>query len=151
MREILFRAKRLDNGEWVKGFYAQLPKPSLGATIVTGGELCAEDVADYIIANKSKQHSNFSNAYPLEIVECEQYEIDPETVGEYTGLKDKDGKKVFEGDILNVTYSDQQGECHHAENYLLDDLRTTSVIGWLDYANELEVVGTVFDAPELME
>ena len=77
MREILFRAKRIDNGEWVEGFYAQLPKMSLGATIIANGDMCAEDVSDYIIANEERQNSNFSNAYPLEIVECEYYEIDP--------------------------------------------------------------------------
>ena len=79
-REILFRGKRVDNGEWVEGFYIQLPKMSLGATIIANGDMCAEDVSDYIIVNKSKQNSNFSNAYPIEIVECEYYEIDPETL-----------------------------------------------------------------------
>ena len=64
----LHKAKRKDNGEWVEGFYTQLPKTSLGATIISGGDLCAEDVADYIIQNFSKQHSNFSNSFPLEVV-----------------------------------------------------------------------------------
>lgn len=151
MREILFRAKRTDNGEWVEGFYSQFPKASLAATIIANGDLCAEDVADYIIVNKSKQHGNFSNSFPLEIVECEQYEVSHESICQYTGLKDKSDKKIFENDILNVTYSDQRGECRHAENYLLGDLRNTSVIGWLDYANELEIVGNIFDNPELIE
>ena len=59
-------------------------------------------------------------------------------------------KKIFENDILNVTYSDEQGECHHTENYVLKDMRNTSIIGWLDYANELEIVGNAFDNPELL-
>lgn len=88
MFRTLFRGKRTDNREWVEGFYSQLPKPSLGAAIIANGDLCAEDVSDYIIVNKSKQHSNFSNAYPLEVVESEYYEIAPETLCQYTGLYD---------------------------------------------------------------
>lgn len=106
IREHLYKAKRVNWRElpkekwWVEGFYVQLPKPSLGAAIIAGLDLCSEDVSDYIIVNKSKQHSNFSNAYPLEVVECEQYEVDPETVCECAGLTDKNGVKIFEGDVL---------------------------------------------------
>ena len=106
MREILFRAKRIDNGEWVEGFYSQLPKPSLGATIITNGDLCAEDVSDYIIVNESKQHSNFSNAYPIEVVECEYYEIDPETLCQYTGLNGENGNRIWQNDIISINTYD---------------------------------------------
>lgn len=131
MREILFRAKTKmivgtyncgkEDGEWVVGCLYC----DTGKWIIRQFEL---DRADYV-----------------------SYEVDPETIGQYTGLKDKTDKRVFEGDILNVAYSDQIGECHYAENYVLDDLRTTSVIGWLDYANELEVVGNIYDNAELAE
>ena len=116
MREILFRAKRIDNGEWIEGDLVHAPD---GRTAVSTYDDLVETV--------------------------------PETVCQYTGLTDKNGRKIFEGDILNVTYSDQQGECHYVENYVLDDLRKTSVMGWLDYANELEVVGNIFDNTELVE
>lgn len=161
MIEILFRAKRIDNGEWVEGFYSQLPKPSLGATIITNGDLCAEDVADYIIVNQCKQHSNFSNAFPLEVVECEYYEIDPETLCQYTGKSDEDGKKIFEGDIVGFIdlYSTESGYsessclgevvwseeecCFHVTNRL-------SAESW-EVLDECKVVGNVFDNKEILD
>ena len=161
MREILFRAKRIDNGEWVEGFYSQLPKPSLGATIITNGDLCAEDVADYIIVNQCKQHSNFSNAFPLEVVECEYYEIDPETLCQYTGKSDEDRKKIFEGDIVGFIdlYSTESGYsessclgevvwseeecCFHVTNRLSAES--------CEVLDECKVVGTVFDNKEILD
>ena len=161
MREILFRAKRVDNGEWVEGFCTQLPKPSLGATIIANGDLCAEDVGDYIIMNRSKQHSNFSNAYPFEIIECEYYEIDPDTLCQYTGKSDEDGKKIFEGDIVGFIdlYSTESGYsessclgeviwskeecCFHVTNRL-------SAESW-EVLDECKVVGNVFDDKEILD
>lgn len=123
MRDILFKAKRTDNGEWVEGYLLKYsPIYEEKTYILPFNSVCVSDI-----------------------------EVKPETVCQYTGLKDESGQKVFEGDILDVIYSDQQGESHHTENYVLDDLRTTSVIGWLDYANELKVVGNIFDNAELVE
>ncbi len=167
MREHLYRAKRVNWRElpkeewWVEGFYVQLPKPSLGATIIAGGDLCSEDVADYIIVNKSKQHSNFSNAYPLEVVECEQYEVEPETVCEYTGLTDKNGRKIFEGDIVSYmdTYSTDNG---YAESYCIGKVfwcdeelcfhvtERLSAESW-EVLEDCYVIGNIFDNSELLE
>lgn len=151
-KEVLFSGKRVDNGEWVEGYYTELPCGSLGATIFSNDdELVCEDTTSYIIKVFTKQHTNYSNSNPLQVIECEKYEVIPETVSQFTGLTDKYKKKIFEGDII-------------AKGFELYEVRWNSEqVRWGIYSNNFEVagftkfsesyfevVGNVYDNKELL-
>ena len=131
MREILFRGKRKDNGEWVYGNYA-------------------------VTDNNEKQHFIFQN-------KAFEFEVDPETVGQYTGLTDKNGKKIFEGDILGITNDDPDYN-YITKVYLDRDTLCVDVQGqdydytsigfaieiWDDECDQVEIIGNIYDNPELL-
>lgn len=125
MREILFRGKRVDNGEWVQGYICRY------------GWIGKEK--DYIIPDYA------SALYTAK--------IDPETVGQYTGLTDKNGRKIFEGDIVWNSYNEDYGKVewdNDTARFIITCSKFTVNFNSV-WGEELEIVGNVYDNPELLK
>lgn len=132
MREILFRGKRLDNGEWVKGF-------------ITAA--CARARRLYFIEQPAQDLDDCNHSY----------EVDFTTVGQYTSMLDKNGNKIFEGDILKFVNDDSETSYYDVA-YSETDCRwiireNGSIPDDLDdFVNKyMSVVGNVYDNPELLK
>ena len=143
MREILFRGKRTINGDWVYG--------------------------DFVHGNERKSLRDSIFVYDSETQSFNDYEINPSTLGQYTGLTDKNGKRIFEGDILHIAkIADGLGGYYHPTldypvnivvkwdlcawmwETICEDKRYISFPdAWCHY--ECEVIGNIHDNPELLE
>ena len=131
MREILFHAKRKDNGEWVQG--------DLIHRQIWASSLC-------IIRESDDGFDHY-----------EEYEVDSETDSEFTGLHDKNGKRIFEGDI--VEYENEIGLQRDIVVWTLDEYNKVAGFG-LEYhvfytitkkdQDKFEVIGNKWDNPELL-
>jgi uncharacterized phage protein (TIGR01671 family) len=149
MREIEFRGKRKDTGEWVYGGYMN--------------NICHNTVGIWTEQDDGTSYG---------------HEIIPETVGQYTGLKDRNGVKIFEGDIVQFTYwwfdgheSDSilPGEIIYLPGVMSFGLRGVKNADWIRHTGgeegtsytvpfafltfdeaDFEVIGNIHDTPELL-
>ncbi|EKT8893855.1 hypothetical protein CJV40_002234 [Listeria monocytogenes] len=136
MREIEFRGKRIDNGEWVYGNLMQF-----------------EDSATFIFADERKGASTLTYAH---FIINNMHAIDEKTIGQYTGLKDKNGNKIFEGDIVNCKFFDRMvGDIAGVINFIdcvwaVSDFKNKRLYQLIDVDN-IEIIGNMHENPDLLE
>ena len=132
MREILFRGKSVENKTWLYGYYSD--------------EKCID--------------TDFPCVVPLTgTIAPKSWEVDPATVGQYTGLEDKNGKRIFEGDIVKTIALSND---HHQRGAII----VSPVEYWCGNAclsitliqiypfnvdHDIEVIGNIHDNPELLQ
>ena len=146
MREILFRGKRMDNGEWVEA--ASILRTVDGA--VRELYIAAKAGMDMALDADGNIHTMTAGPHVL------YYRVDPDTLGQFTGLTDKNGKKVFEGDVCRF-YGDE-GYADYAIfwdgsdsgwSVRQNDSETLDVLDSY-FAEHCTVIGNIHDNPELL-
>ncbi len=138
MRKIEFRGKRLDNGEWVRGdllhtyeLNSETKEVKLNGHYIISQE--GDDIEDCFISRS--------------------IEVAPDSVGQFTGLRDKNGKEIYEGDIIdftNVDYPDCEIIFNNA-SFVCNEIGEDNIVCELRLGLVNEVIGNIHDNPELLK
>lgn len=135
-REILFRGKRVDNGEWVYGFYNR-----------------CEARLTYTEEHYKNNPRSWIQTLTEEGFAGQLVHVDSETVGQYTGLTDKNGKKIFEGDIVEHDFGSyhigkRRATVEYNKEYCC--FRFCPINNWA-YCEmgDCVVVGNIYDKPDM--
>lgn len=147
MREILFKGKRVDNGEWIEGM------------LINGdGYVFIAPRVNMLSFNRQKLAFNLHGC-----------EVVPDTVGQYTGLTDTNGNKIFENDVVKcndeiinaeftafVKFGNPNGEYNwgYQLNFIAGDTANLDILLWVEMEEGsayIEVIGNIHDNPELLK
>lgn len=125
MRDIRFRGKRVDNGEWVYGSYVKLPS-----------------------SNHRIYFAHYHKDWSFSIL---FHEVVPATVGQSTGLKDKNGKDIYENDVVQNQYKAIRyvKRTKYGEYRLFCDKHNSHFVNGWENGIEWEVIGTIHENPVL--
>lgn len=130
----LYRGKRIDNDEWIEGCLVKKIDPMLGV------EYCHILAQEYDTSCIDGQPTHLKSFMTW-------YKVDPETVGECLGMLDKNGKKIFEGDILALN----KWKPYYIVKF---EDGTFCMVGTaipIRHANKFEIIGNIYDNPELVK
>ena len=126
-REILFRGKRVDNNQWTEGFLS---------FIYTDGR----NSNGFIYTDKAQIYSP---------VEVRSHDVYTSTVGQFTGLCDKDVVKIFEGDVVFAGYGEYAQGTHEHSTTIIIDMADYEALNALCNANIVQVIGNIHDTSKL--
>lgn len=153
MREILFKAKIKSNGKWVEGFYCS--KRDTTYCFTEDYESNPVETHHYILQDQMTDWG-----LPNQLT---MYEIDPTTLCQFTGMTDKNGKKIWENDIVQtngcltwlIAYDKNAFVCKDSSMETYFALFEQWDYDWknkvdISTSDRFEVIGNVFDNPELL-
>ena len=158
MREIKFRAKRIDNGAW-----------AYGSGVLIADDYSVIDVDSEMYEDEKYEWCGATHFYRVAGAKC-----DTSTLGQFTGLKDENEKEIYEGDVVDWTFF---YACGGLQGAVEKDITLRGVIRWgtagfifevwendfenagwygisslnFDSTSDIEVIGNIYDNPELVE
>lgn len=146
-REIKFRGKMIPENEWIFGTILRIPAPP-----VCFGK--SETDKYYIQFPDPRYMPDWNMSYKMV-----QGEVNPNTIGQYAGIDDKNGKEIYEGDMVSFNLKTDAKGCPNIIGYIeyqttFSSFRIMSILGSfaLDYnIKEIEVIGNIYDNPELLK
>ena len=140
MREILFRGKDTESNKWFYGSYYVTNDTTY--CFKEDYDAHPENTKHYILFDEMTDWGLPNRKFRADVI--------TETIGQYTGLTDKNGKKIFEGDIVECFSSDYVGH-PKIDTITVKDMTDYNTMVYLNCSNELKVIGNIYDNPELLK